>query len=108
MCHDRRRRAGGRHPVVDCSGPTPTGRRVCRLHDTLSRAIYTKRRQAIPFSDPEYWSGNHAAFKHLVGNRRRHLVEKGRAHLRIVAQHLYRLLLSLGLRLALLLGFLLP
>src|SRR3954467_6131405 len=53
-------------------------------------------------------SGKHAALKHLVGDRRCHLADESSAHLRVVSQYLYGLLLSLRLRPALLLGPLLP
>src|SRR5262249_41702417 len=44
---------------------------------------------------------NHPAFEHLVRDRRRDLVDERRAHLRIAAQKLHKLLLLRGFRLAL-------
>src|SRR6266481_2988247 len=42
-------------------------------------------------------SGNHAALEQFVRDRRRDFVDEGGAHLRIVSQHLQRLLLHLRL-----------
>src|SRR5262245_13425351 len=45
-------------------------------------------------------SRNHAALEHLVGDRRRDLVDEGGPCLRVAAQQLDQLLLALRLRLA--------
>src|SRR6266702_3813323 len=49
---------------------------------------------------PLQLSGKHAALEHLVGNGCGHPVDERSAHLRVALEHLYRLLLSLGFRMA--------